>query len=727
MGECDVSCANEYSVSGFPGFLLSCIGRGRSKMHDIEKDPKKRMPPLIVLGLTGPVGSGCTTLSSILDNPNVPEESRGQSLVNALRVVGWVKVSADDEIKINWEKLNDRVDASYNRKSEKLRNNDGNSGQLTRAEVMARDRHHQLLELREAAKALSKLAPYHSKHRHLFRTLSVSDLIVYRALMAMERREFTLNDVLEPHKRKKYHRFVTIAHTHMDSGAAKQARDAAGVDTYTSFYKRWYTACASDEVESLGIHFNEVYGIARKIKRAYHKSHPLEYAEVLQDFGDNIRRCGNPFGLSGNKLPESSCKLARDISQIIRKLYGAKSSAFFVVDCLRNPYEVMYLRREFANFFLLSLFAEEPTRRERIISLARHRVGHDLAAEETKAILSAFEEADKRDSGRTVKNEEALYKQDVTRCVAMSDIAISNDTQWTSPDATAVEDLCRKSLRLLCLILSPGCTKPNNHEMFMNLAYTMAVKSNCISRQVGAVIVGPEGYVVGAGWNDTGKGRVSCGLRAIRDLEREEFRAVADAMCKEGEDYDTLIDRLAQKIGGSAQNDHAKQLCFCLKDLLAERKAIPAQKERLKRALGVEDEEAKVTLLEPERQFLNKAVEEDIAEEPPHQLEYCLALHAEENAILQSAKIGGLGLQGSTIYVTCQPCTLCAKKIQQVGISTVIYTQAYPKSMPDIYMAGVKAQQFEGVKPRGYVRLFMPYHDQKEWQYLENKGMVPAV
>ena len=50
-------------------------------------------------------------------------------------------------------------------------------------------------------------------------------------------------------------------------------------------------------------------------------------------------------------------------------------------------------------------------------------------------------------------------------------------------------------------------------------------------------------------------------------------------------------------------------------------------------------------------------------------LQYCRALHAEENAILQTAKIGGIGLKNATIYTTTFPCELCAKKIYQVGYS----------------------------------------------------------
>jgi deoxycytidylate deaminase len=36
-------------------------------------------------------------------------------------------------------------------------------------------------------------------------------------------------------------------------------------------------------------------------------------------------------------------------------------------------------------------------------------------------------------------------------------------------------------------------------------------------------------------------------------------------------------------------------------------------------------------------------------------LEYCKALHAEENAIIQGAKIGGMGVMGSTIYTNEVP------------------------------------------------------------------------
>ena len=57
---------------------------------------------------------------------------------------------------------------------------------------------------------------------------------------------------------------------------------------------------------------------------------------------------------------------------------------------------------------------------------------------------------------------------------------------------------------------------------------------------------------------------------------------------------------------------------------------------------------------------------------------HCIrALHAEQNAILQAAMIG-VACEGSTIYVSCQPCHNCAKMIINAGILKLIYEGDYP-------------------------------------------------
>lgn len=57
---------------------------------------------------------------------------------------------------------------------------------------------------------------------------------------------------------------------------------------------------------------------------------------------------------------------------------------------------------------------------------------------------------------------------------------------------------------------------------------------------------------------------------------------------------------------------------------------------------------------------------------------HCIrTLHAEQNVILQAAKIG-VSCDGATMYVTCQPCNGCAKMIINAGIECVIYEGDYP-------------------------------------------------
>ena len=57
---------------------------------------------------------------------------------------------------------------------------------------------------------------------------------------------------------------------------------------------------------------------------------------------------------------------------------------------------------------------------------------------------------------------------------------------------------------------------------------------------------------------------------------------------------------------------------------------------------------------------------------------HCIrSLHAEQNALLQAARIG-VSCDGATMYVTCQPCNTCAKMIINAGIARVIYEGDYP-------------------------------------------------
>lgn len=57
--------------------------------------------------------------------------------------------------------------------------------------------------------------------------------------------------------------------------------------------------------------------------------------------------------------------------------------------------------------------------------------------------------------------------------------------------------------------------------------------------------------------------------------------------------------------------------------------------------------------------------------------ELCYAIHAEQNALIQAAKMG-TSVQGGTLYCTHQPCSLCTRLIINAGIVRVVYRHPYP-------------------------------------------------
>jgi len=60
--------------------------------------------------------------------------------------------------------------------------------------------------------------------------------------------------------------------------------------------------------------------------------------------------------------------------------------------------------------------------------------------------------------------------------------------------------------------------------------------------------------------------------------------------------------------------------------------------------------------------------------------ELCRAIHAEQNAIVQAA-YSGTSINGGTLYVTHQPCVLCAKMAINAGIKKIVFKGSYPDEL----------------------------------------------
>ncbi|RCX14329.1 dCMP deaminase [Anaerobacterium chartisolvens] len=75
--------------------------------------------------------------------------------------------------------------------------------------------------------------------------------------------------------------------------------------------------------------------------------------------------------------------------------------------------------------------------------------------------------------------------------------------------------------------------------------------------------------------------------------------------------------------------------------------------------------------------------------------ELCRAIHAEQNAIVQAA-YSGTSVKDGTMYVTHQPCVLCAKMIINSGIKKVVFSGEYPDKLSSELLkeAGVRVVKF---------------------------------
>ncbi len=77
--------------------------------------------------------------------------------------------------------------------------------------------------------------------------------------------------------------------------------------------------------------------------------------------------------------------------------------------------------------------------------------------------------------------------------------------------------------------------------------------------------------------------------------------------------------------------------------------------------------------------------------------ELCRGLHAEQNAIIQAAR-HGINIEGSTLYCTDSPCSICSKMLVNAGVLEIVYGRGYPDKLAHEMLseAGIDATLFTG-------------------------------
>lgn len=367
--------------------------------------------------------------------------------------------------------------------------------------------------------------------------------------------------------------------------------------------------------------------------------------------GDELRRL-NPGLLAHAAVAEVASQ--RPTGEYSRR--SPVPGRVWLLNSLKHPEEVEVLRGVYrAGFYLIGLFASEA---ERVDALCVR----GLSEEQALTLVARDLEGDVR------------HGQQTRKAFELADAWVATDEQLR---------------RVIDLSFGDPFQTPTNDEYGMSLAYTAALRSADLSRQVGASILTPTREVLAAGCNEVPA--PGGGEYGPPTSERPAAR-----------DYEVGFDS-NQRLRSEMQNSIAKQV----HDAVLAEPNCALDGSRLKQVIS-----------------------EALASSPLADItEYGRAVHAEMSALLSAAR-AGISVRGATLYSTTFPCHNCAKHIVAAGISRVVFVEPYPKSKAiplhgdAITLVGEQVDEevshltetvrtfrtvfepFLGVGPRRYVDLF---------------------
>lgn len=411
------------------------------------------------------------------------------------------------------------------------------------------------------------------------------------------------------------------------------------------------------------------------------------YTELFQKIGQNIRNSGYVLNNQSNLINilkldnlNNMCifiipEIIRLVIKLIRKENKKRNKKdFFVIDAFRNIYEIEFFRNRYQSFYLFSIMSSEEKRKNRILS------SFNLTLDKYNEIKE-FE-----------TNDKDIESQAINACISKGDIFINNDI------ADNKINLYLQLIKYISLIKKPGLFTPNDDERFMQVAFTARYNSGCISRQVGAVVTGEDGYLRGFGWNDTPESHISCLYRTPEQL----INSNGNSIFSEYERSSKFTKQIVETFSGQKIRFYP----FCFKDQQAEIELKNQAKKISYEIDGIKLEAKHIKNILEKAKFKNPTRER--------------ALHAEENAFLQISKSGGETVINGTLYTTDSPCQLCAKKTMQLKIKRVVYIDAYPDiSIEHTLKAGEsskwpKFDMFSGAIGAAYFKLFVPLIGRKD-------------
>ncbi len=406
------------------------------------------------------------------------------------------------------------------------------------------------------------------------------------------------------------------------------------------------------------LYFDKIPKFSLELRSILGSDNKNDFTNLYQFIGNNIRKSGDAFEEQFN--PEKIYQIAERVNKLIKILrHNEPKTAIVTIDALRNPFEVNFFKDRYSAFYLFAVSTEEKMRKNRLIKNGLNK--------------DDIEQIDKEYTKKLSK-EEQFYSLNIKTCLELADVHVYNPTE----QGEDYKYLKKQLIRYIALIMHPGLISPTAIERCMQFAYNAKLNSGCLSRQVGAVITASDYSVKSVGWNSSPEGQVPCLLRNMKSLIEKSEKNFSDYELYDPEFFRYIKELYKDQLLGKEDKLQGRLFAYCFKDV---QNAIESEKNQV----------------------------------------HTRAMHAEENAFLQIAKNGGIGIKEGYLFTTASPCELCAKKAYQLGIKKIYYIDPYPGiSNNHILSQGNERPEmilFHGAIGRAYNQFYtpiMPYKDELE-------------
>lgn len=335
---------------------------------------------------------------------------------------------------------------------------------------------------------------------------------------------------------------------------------------------------------------------------------------------------------------------------------------------LKRPEEVTALRRIYgSNLILIGVHSAREQRVENLadrIAKSRFSAQRDHFRDKAETLILRDESDEQKEHGQRLR-----------KAFAMGDFFL---------DSSDPQVILRDLDRFLDLLFGKPVVTPSPDELGMAYAYSAAMRSAELGRQVGAAIMDTRGNLVAVGTNEVPKAHGGY---------------YWDGDARDGRDWSRGFD----------SSDQFKNASFGeLLKVLSSKKMLSAEINDL----PTPEQVKRLTPLIKQIRYMQL-------------IEFVRAVHAEMGALVDAAS-RGVSVQDGTLYVTTFPCHECARNIVAAGISRVVYIEPYAKSLAlelhdnSIQLDGVANANkipfvpFLGVAPRNYNNIFFAAPDRKD-------------